>query len=292
MSIDYGKLPHVLAKRVSSSLDIGDVEVVRKCLFGSYPVNCHQADEQPARSQEGFFRYLQHAYHYEVEAFPINFRGRRLRRQDRDANDSFRPKEKRVDIALATSMLFFAATPSAYDIAIVVLGDLDFMPALRRVRMLGKRVAIASIRESCTRAFFSPDDPEYDPAVKDMDVIWLDNLVSDIRKRPEPQITTPMLHGKVASRDEETRSGLIRGSDGNEYRFQEADLVGITFDDLWEGEYASEELRDFLFDQFPFVEVGMPVGFKAKKRPTPANLRCEAQDVSYRAFEIIGEVEV
>ena len=56
-------------------------------------------------------------------AFPAE-RPRRLRRTDRDPNDTFEPKEKCVDIALATSMLFNAAMANAYDVAIADLSSI------------------------------------------------------------------------------------------------------------------------------------------------------------------------
>src|SRR5437899_1040965 len=108
--------------------------------------------------------------------------GRRLRRQDRDPNDSFEPKEKCVDISLATSMLYFAAVPQAYDIAITVIGDQDFKPVLQHVRRLGKRVAIASIRDSCAPELADSRD---EARVKDFDVIWLDDLVEKLELKYE-----------------------------------------------------------------------------------------------------------
>src|SRR5437899_11811370 len=103
--------------------------------------------------------------------------GRRLRRQDRDPNDSFEPKEKCVDISLATSMLYFAAIPYAYDIAIGVVGDQDFKPVLQHVRRLGKRVAIASIKGCCAPEFADPAD---EARVKDFDIIWMDNFLDEL----------------------------------------------------------------------------------------------------------------
>jgi cold shock CspA family protein len=67
-------------------------------------------------------------------------------------------------------MLYFAAIPYAYDIAIAVIGDSDFIPVLQNVRRLGKRVAIASIRESCSKKYSDPKDAY---RVKDFDIIWL-----------------------------------------------------------------------------------------------------------------------
>src|SRR5204863_6964617 len=111
-----------------------------------YADNVDPRDTEPVQRRLGFFTMLRQNHHYEIEAFPINFRGKRLRKMDREPNDAFEPKEKCVDIALATSMLFNAAMPNAYDIAIAVLGDQDFKPVLKSVRRLGKRVAIFSIQ--------------------------------------------------------------------------------------------------------------------------------------------------
>lgn len=60
-------------------------------------------------------------------------------------------KEKCVDIALASEMLYYATLPNAYDIAVLVSGDFDFMPALLKVRQQGKRVAVCATRKSCSR---------------------------------------------------------------------------------------------------------------------------------------------
>lgn len=46
-------------------------------------------------------------------------------------------------------MLYLAALPSAYDVAVLLSGDLDYSPALRAVRALGKRTMVASLFGSC-----------------------------------------------------------------------------------------------------------------------------------------------
>jgi cold shock CspA family protein len=181
--VDYSKLPRTLAGEVSRQSGSTEVDVVRTHLFGSYPADYDPRDEELAGRRRDFFEMLREEYHYEVETYPINFRGRRIRRADRDPGDTFEPKEKCVDISLATSMMFYAAVPNAYDIAIAVLGDRDFMPVLQHVRRLGKRVAIASIRGSC-----APDlcDTRDDARVRDFDVIWLDNLLNALELKYEP----------------------------------------------------------------------------------------------------------
>src|SRR5215831_14929775 len=137
--LDFGKLPRVLAEEVGRRLGHDEWTVVRTHLFGSFAANVDLRDREPVERRLNFFTMLRQQHHYEIEAFPIEFRGKRLRRTDRDPGDSFEPKEKCVDIALATSMLFNAAMTNAYDVAIAVLGDQDFKPVLQSVRRLGSR---------------------------------------------------------------------------------------------------------------------------------------------------------
>lgn len=119
---------------------------------------------------------LREEHHYEVETFPINFFGRRLRRIDREPGDNFEPREKCVDIAMATNMLV-QAYQYGCDIAIGILGDLDFKPVLQEVRRLGRRVQIVSIRTSCAPEIADTADPQ---RIKDFDTIWLEDLVGPL----------------------------------------------------------------------------------------------------------------
>ena len=116
--LDFGKLPRVLAGEVGERLGHDEYTVVRTHLFGSYAANVDERDLEPVERRLNFFTMLRQQHHYEIEAFPIDFRGKRLRRIDREPGDLFEPKEKCVDIALATSMLFNAAMTNAYDVAI------------------------------------------------------------------------------------------------------------------------------------------------------------------------------
>jgi len=194
--LDFGKLPLVLAEELGKQLARPEIDVVRTYLFGSYAANYDARDDDAVQRRRDFFDMLKQEYHYEVEVYPINFMGRRLRRADRDPSDPFEPQEKCVDISLATYMLFFAAVPNSYDIAIAVIGDEDFKPVLQAVRRLGKRVAIASIKGSC-----APDlaDPRDEARVKDFDVIWLDELLHKLELKYEwhqLQCESPIHKGK------------------------------------------------------------------------------------------------
>jgi len=180
--VDFGKLPRVLALEVNQQAGGGVYDIVRTHLFGSYATNFDLRDEDAVQRRRDFFDMLREEYHYEVEAFPINFRGRRLRSADRDPQDGFEPKEKCVDISLAAAMLYYAAIPGAYDIAVAVLGDRDFKPVLQAVRRLGKRVAIASIKGSCAPEFADSRDAA---RLRDFDVVWLDDLLDELELRYE-----------------------------------------------------------------------------------------------------------
>jgi|YelNatPaOPRAMG01_1025707.scaffolds.fasta_scaffold35752_2 cold shock CspA family protein len=180
--MDFGKLPHALAAEVSKQMGNVEVDVVRTFLFGSYASNYDIRDEEAVQRRLDFFSMLKEEYHYEVEIFPINFRGRRLRKADRDPNDTFEPKEKCVDIALAASMMYYAAIPGAYDIAIALIGDQDFIPVLQLVRRLGKRLAICSIKGSCAPEL---SDIRDEARVKDFDTIWLNDLLGQLELRYE-----------------------------------------------------------------------------------------------------------
>ncbi len=194
--LDYGKLPDVLRQQVSDQLGSStEVEVVRTHLFGSYAWNYDLRDDEAAQRQRDFFSMLKEKYHYEVEVFPIDFRGRRLRRADRKPEDPFEPKEKCVDIALATCIMYYAAIPNVYDIAVTVVGDQDYVPVLQSVRRLGKRVCIASIQNCCCPEFSDP----YDEArVKDFDILWLDDLLDNLElsfKRHKEYCQSPLHKG-------------------------------------------------------------------------------------------------
>jgi uncharacterized LabA/DUF88 family protein len=47
-------------------------------------------------------------------------------------------QEKCVDISLAVEMLYMATVPDAYDVAVIITGDKDFMPAMQKTRLTGR----------------------------------------------------------------------------------------------------------------------------------------------------------
>jgi uncharacterized LabA/DUF88 family protein len=112
--------------------------------------------------------------------------------------------EKCVDISLAVEMLYMS---EAYDTAVVVTGDKDFLPALQKTRMKGKNVAICSMRNSCNAALYDPQEK-----CKDFDMIWLEDHLEELLVERYPETLADELlhiirgellgaHGKLSSRD-------------------------------------------------------------------------------------------
>jgi len=185
--VHFGKLPRVLCDQVSQQMGGAQIDLVRTHLYGSYATNHDPRDDDAVQRRRDFFELLREEYNYEVETYPINFMGRPLRRADRDPSDPFEPKEKCVDLALGSGMLYYAALNGAYDIAICVIGDQDFRPVLQTARRLGKRIAIASIKGSCSAALADPRD---DAGLKDFDTIWLDDLLGELELTYESHLLT------------------------------------------------------------------------------------------------------
>jgi len=178
--IDYGKLPHVLVGLLGKQMGVSSLDLVRTYFFASLPANVDPRDTQYVEDQQDFYDRLTAEFHYEVELFPIDFKGRRYHKDDRDPEDSFIPKEKCVDVALSTSMLYLATVPSAYDTAITVIGDEDYVPVLQRIRQLGKRVVVVSVHESCADAYDPFKNPTDSRRVRDVDTIFLDEIIPDV----------------------------------------------------------------------------------------------------------------
>ena len=94
--------------------------------------------------------------------------------------------EKCIDIQLAVDMLHYATVPDAYDVALLLTGDKDFIPAMVRSRQKGRRVGLVSMRAHSSKSFFET------PNIKDYEIIWLDDHLSSIIK---PRNTAAYLQG-------------------------------------------------------------------------------------------------
>ena len=130
--INYQSIPQVVAAHLKAST-AREIDIVRTCFFGSIPINKPGFDSGP---QEAFFDYLRKECHFETEIYEIDFKNQ----------IGLSPQEKCVDIALSSSMMHYASLPNATDVMVLLAGDYDYMPALKRVRALGKRTLLAALR--------------------------------------------------------------------------------------------------------------------------------------------------
>ncbi|MGH7491159.1 MAG: NYN domain-containing protein [bacterium] len=134
------------------------LDLVRTYYYASVPANVHPDDALKLDDQRKFYTLLNESLGFELVLHEIDFRGHYMALQDRielEGDPNFLPKERTIDMALGINMLYLAAI-DAYDIAIAVLGDADYQPALDRVRQLGKRVMIFTIGGSAAYEYLFP----------------------------------------------------------------------------------------------------------------------------------------
>lgn len=82
-------------------------------------------------------------------------------------------QEKCVDVAMAVEMVYTAATaPTMFDIAVMVGGDKDFLPAVEKTRKLGKKIVICSMKNNCNKELLRPNAHS-----KDFSAVWLDDAI-------------------------------------------------------------------------------------------------------------------
>ena len=78
----------------------------------------------------------------------------------REAYDPAKQEQKEVDVAMACEMVVHALRDH-YDVAIVVSGDRDFIPAIQHVQAAGKRVEVAAFANSVGSAVIQSADRFY-----------------------------------------------------------------------------------------------------------------------------------
>ena len=185
--IDYSKLPKTLCEDAANHLD-EDVSLVRTNYFGTIP---SVRSGLNTGKQHSFYDFLEKNCGYEMDIHPVDIGG------GGERND-----EAWTKIALGSSMLFYAAQPGAYDIAIVVGDDPLLAPAVRRARLMGKRVMVVGIHpEDGYRG-----DSLFDrPRTTDFPPSYLDDHAADIRLVRERIVRTCRQCGKE---EETTWAGL------------------------------------------------------------------------------------
>mmetsp|Transcript_33876 Transcript_33876/g.82134 ORF Transcript_33876/g.82134 Transcript_33876/m.82134 type:complete len:627 (+) Transcript_33876:64-1944(+) len=171
---DWGSLPRVICKSLQEQdMNLGwstmtqeaeglarPIEVVRVMVYTSYKADTPK-----------------HSFRYQMFQEMMNAK------YDVHMMETVGRVEKCIDIQLAVDMLHYATVPDAYDIAVLLSGDKDYMPAMIRTRQKGRRVGLASTRTACNRVLRENSN------IKDYDVVFLDDYLDEL--------LIPMQRGEV-----------------------------------------------------------------------------------------------
>ncbi len=129
--VDYARLPRLLCEELANTID-EDVSLVRTMYFGTIP---SARSSFNTGKQRAFYEFLESVCHYETKIHEVEIGG-----GENLADDAW------ISMSLASSMMYYAAMPAAYDVAILVSDNRVYAPALHAVRLLGKRTQIVSLR--------------------------------------------------------------------------------------------------------------------------------------------------
>ena len=117
-----------------------------------------------------------------------------------DALHGHRPRCLRCSLPYAASschLLILHHILHILDVACIVTGDKDFIPAMQKTRLKGKRVALVSMRNSCNRDLSQPE-----LSIRDFNVIWLDDFIDEY--------ILPITERRAAQEDVDALVSLLR----------------------------------------------------------------------------------
>ena len=171
--IDYAQLPKLLCEKVADRLD-EDVSLVRTCYFGTVP----SGRGGSFAKQRAFYDFLERTCGYETEVHAV----------ESGEGDCW------VQVSLAAALVYFAAQPGAFDVAIVVSDNPDLSSAVRRARLFGKRVQVVGMHDDRYNTLFNKS------RVNDFKPLYLDDFAAEMRLVREVVKRTCSLCG----REEET----------------------------------------------------------------------------------------
>jgi hypothetical protein len=172
--IDWSALPHILCEDLKDALMQQQVsagsrpaEIVRASVFTSY-----KADTSPNSYRYKMYQDLK-AANYDVHMM-----------------ETVGKSEKCIDIQLAVEMLHYATVPGSYDVALLLTGDKDFMPAMIRTRQKGRKVGLVSMKRGCNRALYETD------GLIDYNVVWLEEHLDRLVVPKEDAELSPIHSGQ------------------------------------------------------------------------------------------------
>jgi uncharacterized LabA/DUF88 family protein len=125
--------------------------------------------DPPRYNQTGFYKMLKNDMHYEMTVFPL---GTKTIKCAKCSNIRRSYTEKGIDVALATKLLVLANN-RAFETAILVSGDKDYLETVKAVKSMGMRVEIVSWKRSLSQELAQESSKN---------AIILDDIRADIEK--------------------------------------------------------------------------------------------------------------
>ena len=156
--------------------------------------------DPPRYQQTNFYRILKEELHWETYIFSL---GRKTHHCHQCGSSWTSWVEKGVDVALATKMLTHASQ-RAFDSAILLSGDKDYLETVKSVKNLGLRVEIVGFRRSMSTAL---------AAESSCPPVYMDDI------RPEVELVYP-------TRDYEEVDELIPEDDSAEIEDEQVSSEG------------------------------------------------------------------
>jgi len=163
--LDYTNLYSYFSTILTNQIHTPIVNTMTNVVLGS-AINVHPDDEEQRSVREKYILHMQNSAN--VSVYPTNFKRNKI--SDGQVHEKF------VDVALASMLCYYSSVPSLFDIAILVIGDRDFIPAIDTIRnRFGKQVAIVTYSEHCASEYIK-NIPKY----RDFDIIWLTDEMLDM----------------------------------------------------------------------------------------------------------------
>jgi len=135
-----------------------------------WQVHFFASENDPPRAiQTGFYRHLKESLNWEVHLYEL---GQKSVHCNHCGLRETVKTEKGVDVGLATKMMSLAVN-RAYDTAILIAGDRDFLETTQFVKGQGLRVEVVGWRDSMS--------PQLE-AESSAPTLYLDNMRADIEK--------------------------------------------------------------------------------------------------------------
>lgn len=187
--IDYGLLPGAIAERLTEKVEGETFEVNGARFYSTKAVNFDAQDASLVERREKFLTTLETKCDFKACVLPVDFRGQRVRSRDRKGNEREIVNQPSISAALTADIVYRGIAEDAFDVAVLVAGSRDYIPALQRLRQAGKEVVVASIWGSCAKEYTEAEDEE---AVIDYDAVWLDDLHTVVEKKELPAPAAPM----------------------------------------------------------------------------------------------------